>query len=89
MRCSTHSVQHHTLRFSPINLAYKAEIAIFAISINHSPSTLHNYALKSAITADTDTFMSIYTRLEADGCSDYTDLYLKAIARYLSPNARH
>ena len=43
--------------------------------------------IKLAITADADTFMSIYTRLEADGCSDYTDLYLKAIARYLSLNA--
>lgn len=39
--------------------------------------------------ADADTFISIYTRLEADGCSDYTELYLKAIARYLSLNARH
>ncbi|MGM9852213.1 MAG: hypothetical protein ACI306_08765 [Muribaculaceae bacterium] len=43
--------------------------------------------IKLAITADADTFMSIYTQLEADGCSDYTDLYLKAIARHLSLNA--
>ncbi|MGM9844828.1 MAG: hypothetical protein ACI30K_01170 [Muribaculaceae bacterium] len=37
--------------------------------------------------AEADTFMNIYSQLEADGCTDYTELYLKAIKEYLSRTA--